>query len=246
AVEAGADVLMMPLDPPGAIDAICAAVESGRLTEARIQASLERIWRAKQRIFTLEILETDAHGHAWEQRPPAPIRLDDLAQPAALETAASILMQSAQFRGIVPKCESAGHNIIVVDDLIGCDTLNRKAPALVMPQQCGYTELTLVDGRCPIEPEAWIKANPAPALLQLFIRGNPFRGSAGLNQRAQDWFEALLHSGQLQGLALYGSPYILDTFLPLLPPTLPFGFAYGQMPMAQGIVLDRLLEGLPN
>jgi beta-glucosidase len=237
AVEAGADVLMMPVDPPGAIQAICDAVESGRIAPSRIQASLERIWRAKQKIFTLNIEETGAHQHAWEHRPPAPIRLDWLAQPQAQAAAAQILELSSQGRGTIPEAEGFARNIIVVDELIGCDTLNRRAPAIAIPQQHGYRTLYLIDNHCPTQPRD-LTTNPEPTLLQLFIRGNPFRGSAGLSKLARDWVDVLLESGQLKGLVIYGSPYILETFLPLLPPEMPYGFSYGQMPMAQAIILN--------
>lgn len=243
AVEAGADVLMMPVDPPGAIEAICEAVESGRIEPARIQASLERIWRAKQKIFTLEIEDSDAYNHAWEHRPPAPIRLDRLAQPDAQLAVSQILEQSAQGRGTIPNAEGFARNVIIVDELIGCDLLNRRAPAIVMPQQHGYSTLFLIDNHCPAQPDA-LAVSPEPTLLQLFIRGNPFRGSAGLSQLAQDWVDMLLKSRQLKGLMVYGSPYNLETFLPLLPPEIPYGFSYGQMPKAQAIALGaRFAQG---
>lgn len=240
AVEAGADVLMMPLDPPGAIQAICEAIESGRISADRIQASLERIWRAKQKIFTLEIAEQGTHHHDWEQRPPAPIQLDQLAQPGAQKAAAKILEKSSQFRGVIPAAEGFARNVIVVDDMIGCDFLNRKAPAITIPQLHGYQTLYLVDRHSPTQPYELVQANPEPTILQLFIRGNPFRGSAGLSQLAKDWFDALLKTGQLRGLVMYGSPYTLEMFLPLLPSETPYGFSYGQMPMAQAIVLQAL------
>ncbi len=241
AVEAGADVLMMPLDPPGAIQAICAAIESGRISADRILASLERIWRAKQKIFTLEVAEKGTHHHDWEQRPPAPIQLDKLAQPAAQQAAAKILEKSSQFRGVIHKAEGFARNVIVVDDLIGCDFLNRKAPAIAIPQLHGYQTLYLVDRHSPAQPYELVQANPEPTILQLFIRGNPFRGSAGLSQLAKDWFDALLQAGQLRGLVIYGSPYTLEMFVPLLPPEMPYGFSYGQMPMAQAIALQSLM-----
>lgn len=236
AVEAGADVLMMPADPPGAIQAICEAVETGRIAPSRIQASLERIWRAKQKIFTLSIEDSGTHHHAWEHRPPAPIRLDWLAQPPAQEAAAQILKQSSQGRGTIAEAEGFARNVIIVDELMGCDILNRRAPAIIIPQQHGYQTLYLIDNHSPAQPDA-LKTTPEPTLLQLFIRGNPFRGSAGLSQLARDWVDMLLESGQLKGLILYGSPYSLETFLPLLPPEVPYGFSYGQMPAAQAIVL---------
>jgi beta-glucosidase len=243
AIEAGADVLMMPLDPPGAIRAICEAVETERISADRIVASLERIWRAKQKIFTLDVAE-GTHHHDWEKQTPPPIQLDRLAQPAAQQAAAQILEKSSQFRGAIPKAEGFARNVIVVDDLVGCDFLNRKAPAIALPQLHGYQTLYLVDRHSPTQPYELVQAHPEPTILQLFIRGNPFRGSAGLSQLAKDWFDALLKTGQLKGLVMYGSPYTLETFLPLLPPQIPYGFSYGQMPMAQAIVLRSLMQGL--
>jgi beta-N-acetylhexosaminidase len=50
ALEAGADMLIMPPKPEEAIDAIVAAVKSGRLTRKRIDQSLVRILTAKARV----------------------------------------------------------------------------------------------------------------------------------------------------------------------------------------------------
>jgi beta-N-acetylhexosaminidase len=47
AIEAGADMLVLPPDVPAAFDAIKAAVAAGRITEARIDQSVRRILRAK-------------------------------------------------------------------------------------------------------------------------------------------------------------------------------------------------------
>ncbi len=50
AVAAGADVLLMPTDPQACIEAVEAAVKSGRISEERIDASVRRILAAKQRV----------------------------------------------------------------------------------------------------------------------------------------------------------------------------------------------------
>ncbi len=47
AVQAGADVLLMPPDVPAALNAVVAAVESGQIPQARIDASVRRILEAK-------------------------------------------------------------------------------------------------------------------------------------------------------------------------------------------------------
>src|SRR6266478_3186229 len=50
ALEAGADVLLMPPDPEAAIRAVVAAVRKGRLTTKRIEESAARVLAAKQSV----------------------------------------------------------------------------------------------------------------------------------------------------------------------------------------------------
>ena len=47
AVEAGADILLLPMDVDNTINSLVLAVENGRLSEERINQSVERIWKAK-------------------------------------------------------------------------------------------------------------------------------------------------------------------------------------------------------
>jgi beta-N-acetylhexosaminidase len=49
ALEAGADVLLMPSDVPGAIDAVVAGVQEGRFTVARVDSSVRRLLALKSR-----------------------------------------------------------------------------------------------------------------------------------------------------------------------------------------------------
>lgn len=128
-------------------------------------------------------------------------------------------------------------NLIVVDEVLGCDFLSKQASAIALPRLVGYTT-KLCDLHTPI---AAIDDGAQPTLLQLFIRGNPFRGSAGLTQVAQALTKKLLNSGNLQALVIYGSPYVLDRLLPSLPAEVPCVFSYGQMPAAQEIVMHKLL-----
>ena len=50
ALEAGADLLLMPTDPDAAVRAVVAAVQSGRLSHQRIHDSLVKILSAKERV----------------------------------------------------------------------------------------------------------------------------------------------------------------------------------------------------
>jgi len=235
AVEAGADILLMPVDPEGAIQAVCDAVATGRISPERIRASLERIWHAKLKVCS-------------PLAPPALFVASRLAQPSALSTAADILRQTQLVHGPVPlRAEKPDEsnplrNLIVVDNLLARDFLGQHTPAITFPTQMGYTTVLSDCHTPPYDPTL---AETCPTLLQLFIRGNPFRGSAGLTQGAQDWFQRLSQSGNLQALIIYGSPYVLEQFLPVLPPDIPCVFSYGQMPAAQKIALLTLF-GIQN
>ena len=77
-------------------------------------------------------------------------------------------------------------------------------------------------------------------LLQLFVRGNPFRGSAGGSEPWAEWIEELLGQGRLAGLVVYGSPYLWHSLRERLPAALPAAWSPGQMPRAQELALARI------
>ena len=241
AAEAGADVLLMPLDPEGAILAVCEAVTQGRIPISQIQESVKRIWSAKAKVGLL-VKEKEK---AVDSTSIESIDLSLLANPDARATAADILRDSLKFGGNLPLqlAKPAENqllrNLIVVDDVLGCEFLGNHTPAIALPEQFGY-ELQLIDDRTGAIAENTGAEHFSPTLLQIFIRGNCFRGSAGLTQAAQDWFKKLLKTGELQAVLIYGSPYVLEQFLPHLPPSLPYIFCFGQMPAAQSIALEVL------
>jgi beta-N-acetylhexosaminidase len=79
AIEAGADVLLMPPDPEQAISAVTAAVAEGRLSRQRIQESALRVLRAKVRLGLTRRKLVDLNAIA-----------DVLAAPEAAERAQQI------------------------------------------------------------------------------------------------------------------------------------------------------------
>jgi beta-glucosidase len=76
--------------------------------------------------------------------------------------------------------------------------------------------------------------------LQLFVRGNPFRGSADGLEAWPSLIRQLLAADRLAGLTVLGSPYLWQALRPLLPPDLPAAYSPGQMPLAQQEVLMAL------
>lgn len=237
ALEAGADVLLMPTDLEGSIQAVCEAVRTGRLSPQRIQASVERIFRAKQKVAAqLTILPESCH--AWEHVPP-PVQLGAIAQPQTRQLAEEITRASMQAHGRLSPCVGgAGQAIVMVDEVVQTGWLSPQAPAITLPAQHGYAPRLIDTAACSLRPGSLAIA---PTLLQIFSRGNPFRGMAGLSDLCLSWFRFLRDADCLAGVLVYGSPYTLDLLLPELPSGVPYGFSYGQMPEAQAVLLSTFL-----
>ena len=226
AVEAGADVLLMPPNPEITINAIYQAVKSGRLTESRLEESFTRIQQAKQKINSPVHSTSDT-------------LLTQLAQPAARETAAAILAASMQVSHnlplAIPKTEAT--NLILVDDLLNADFIARHTPAVVIPQKLGYRLRLVEQNNLPLSLDEC-----SDIFLQVFIRGNPFRGNAGLVPHTQVWLKNLLKTDSVQGLMVYGSPYVAQWLQTIISPHLPYIFCYGQMPLAQKIAWEKFFN----
>lgn len=240
AVEAGADVLMMPVDPTGAIQAICTAVQRGRISETQIIASLERIGQAKQKVCTLPLAGDSSH--AWEEFIAPPIHLEHIAQPATTATVQNILEASLRLHHPALShfdrlTQPPLRNLIMLDDALNCTFLNRQAPAILLPSKLGYALQIIDHATPPIDGDDMERAD---TLLQLFIRGNPFRSSTALLQRAEQWLKFLLKTDQIQAVVIYGSPYAAEQLITHLPPEIPYAFSYGQIPAAQTVALETL------
>ena len=239
ALEAGADLVLMPADADAAIAAIAEAVASGRLNVEQLEASAERRLQALERCAGPEAALAVADPEAAAQP----------NQVLALELVRATMETTGSSGAATPQ---AGINLIRLDSALAAAAavLPATAPALARPESRGWRTL-LLEARSPSPwgpdtdaPLAMERLGPGPVLLQLFVRGNPFRRSAG---SAEPWPAALRQlakAGRLAGLVVYGSPYLWEELSPLLPPGVPGVYSPGQMPLAQAEALQRLGSGL--
>ena len=215
AVEAGNDILLMPDNPEVAIASIYDAVQSGRISKERIHESLARIWQAKT-----QFLEAST-----------------AIAPNASSLVNSILQDSSCSNSTLSiDTKKDSRNAIVVDDVLNIPYLDINSPAIAIPQKFNY-QRQIVDSNTLDH----ILSDSRPTLLQVFIRGNPFRGNAGLTANTKQIYQRLL-SSKVEAVAIYGSPYVLQWFKTIMPDDLPWVFSYGQMPQAQAIALKTLLR----
>lgn len=232
AVKAGADILLMPVDAIATIQAVCAAVESGEISRDRIKESVQRIWTAKQKVCGI------------------PTDLSKLGNPENLEIAKAIATKAISVYSSLPNLQSGDSpkqiaanylNLLIVDDPLTCDEfLNLRSPAVLLPKNHAknhaYTRI-VADG---LTLENLNLERFSNIFIQIFSRGNPFRGNTNLHEKTQFLVTELVAKHKLEAIVVYGSPYALDSLLPLLTEEIPWGFAYSQQPESQSAVLQKL------
>ena len=227
ALEAGADLVLMPADARAALTAISAAVASGRLSRAQLEASADRRRRALSRV------RSDAAPALHEPD-------HDLAR--------TLLQLSLQRQGGTVSSPSTGGgiNLIRLETCLQAPQAVPQLPALELPTTWGFRPVLLE----PRSPRPWSDAPEAPlnlatlgdgpVLLQLFVRGNPFRGSSAASEPWAQAIVQLQELGRLAGLVVYGSPYLWQSLQSVLNPGIPAAYSPGQMPQAQTLALHSL------
>jgi beta-glucosidase len=227
ALEAGADLVLMPADARAALTAISAAVASGRLSRAQLEASADRRRRALSRV------RSDAAPALHEPD-------HDLAR--------TLLQLSLQRQGGTVSSPSTGGgiNLIRLETCLQAPQAVPQLPALELPTTWGFRPVLLE----PRSPRPWSDAPEAPlnlatlgdgpVLLQLFVRGNPFRGSSAASEPWAQAIVQLQQLGRLAGLVVYGSPYLWQSLQSVLDPGIPAAYSPGQMPQAQTLALHSL------
>jgi len=235
AFGAGADIILMPADADAAIDGLVTALANGRIAKERLEQSLAR-------------REQALAGLGAAPLEPVEVALDGLVSAAEQALSRELLELSLEPALTTPPALPGGPgvNLIRLDTALNCPFLPAMAPALLRPSAAGYGAC-LIEGRSPSpwsgDPQAPLALERLPAgpvLLQLFVRGNPFRGSAGGDEPWPAALAQLVAAGRLAGLAVYGSPYLWERLHPLVPAGIPAAFSPGQMPQAQAVLLERL------
>jgi beta-glucosidase len=228
ALEAGADLVLMPADARQAIAAITLAVHTGRLSLAQLEASAARRQRALSRCGA---------------EPPDPAG----AANADLQLCQELVSATLERQGAQLRLEGdRGVNLLRLDQALQAPFLPATAAALALPAAAGLQPLLMAAETASLwsgDPQAPLcleRLGEGPVLVQLFVRGNPFRGKAGPDEPWAAALDQLQRAGRLAGLAVYGSPYLWDSLRQTLPAAMPAAYSPGQMPLAQQAVLESL------
>ena len=140
-------------------------------------------------------------------------------------------------------------NLIRVDDIFSCSYLSNLSPGFQLPMERGYKNIIYH----PFGVNPWKNDNPKepldlerignrPILLQLFVRGNPFKGDPLLGEPWKLVVEQLQSKGLLTALIVYGSIYLWEELIVGLDSSIPSAISPGQMPEAQRKILNTFFK----
>jgi beta-N-acetylhexosaminidase len=206
AVEAGADVLLMPTDPEACIRAIAAAVEHNRISAARIDASAAKILTAKRAVglFRARFVDLDSLSDSLQDP-----KLDALAQTVA-ERAVTLVRDE---KHLFPMPAPEGSCVVILGERqfstrgeTFLRELSRRVPALT-----SY----IVD---PGVPEGLLSAIATDVshckqiYVAAFVTVAANRGSVALEGNLNSFMNALVHSTVPVALISLGNPYLLRDF----------------------------------
>ena len=262
AVLAGADVLLMPTDNFGAVDAVVDGVRAGRFTESRIDTSVRKLLAAKhemglhrQRIVDLQALRAIVGDSA-----------NQASARTAAERAITLVKDSLGLvpLGRMPRTARVVSITIAPRTDLGAGLafngeLTRAFPtlrALTLSPESQYGATTAGAGAA-VTGGTYV-ASPQPALFPASVE-NAMRAAQGADVvivssyfgassstaklAAPDGMAALINGLQNAGtkviLATFSNPYIATE----LPATSAYLIAWGGMPVSQRAAARALLGG---
>jgi beta-N-acetylhexosaminidase len=200
AIEAGADILLQPRDTRLAVNAIVEGVSSGRISRARIDASVRRILAAKERVnaATLDSVSADSL---------AALRTRHAALAAEIAGRSITLFRDAN--GSLPIAE--GDTIVSV--VIGDGSA--RAPGDAFDRALRRSGRVVETARVPSRARAADLERAADAALReqrviivsSYAQAAPGRGAVGIPPRVIDWVERLGARRQVIFIA-FGDPYV--------------------------------------
>ena len=217
ALEAGADVLLYPLDVREALDAVAEAVASGRITEGRIDRSVRRVLAAKARVGLHEERQVvlDAVDRTVGAR---------AHHAVAREVAERSLTLARDADHLVPLPPAARRILSITyaesDDLLAgrvFDDVLREADDHARGSNGRDRAIVSVraDARTtPQEIEA-MQDSAAQAdlvVVSMYVSPRNYKGSVAAEGAFSRFVEALAAGGTPTVVVSFGSPYLLGGF----------------------------------
>ena len=223
ALEAGVDVLLQPLDAHEAVDSVVAAVQAGRISEARLDASVRRVLQAKARAglhrartVPLEAVDEIVGTRANHQ--------------VAQRVAERSITLARDERNLVPLARGA--RILSVTYADAADLPAGRAFDRELARAGHAVRSVRVDPQTPPEAYARIAALADSAdvvLASAYVPPREHTGSVGARGGFPSFVTALAARGVRVAAVSFGSPYVITSY----PTALAYLLAWGGADVSQ-------------
>lgn len=237
AIEAGADVLLMPVDPDASIRAIQAAIVSGRLTRKRIDESAAKVMAAKQKLglfhggnsVKLDSISDDLQAD----------ELDHLAEHVA-ERAITLVKDD---RHLLPAPDGDGSCLVLLNEY----QFTPRGELLVRAVQRGLPSIKVyaTNSGMPDSVLSAVAADTAAHCKQIyaaaFVTVSANRGSVAMEGGLNAFLSQMVHGPVPVALFSLGNPYLMATF----PEVSTYAAVFSTAPSSEIAVARAILGEIP-
>ncbi len=235
AIQAGADVVLMPANPEQAIDAVVAAVRRGAVTRARIDQSVRRVLAAKVR------------AGLDRRRMVNPDRMmDELDAPEDLQKAQEVAERAVTLvrneGGLLPLRRSAKTCFLVMTESRGSQ--QGRAFAAEVRQRQPNAPVPVLDPlttQAELEEAGRTAAGCDATVVAAFVSVAAYRGNVALAGGYPGLLTQLIDSGKPVALVALGNPYLLRSF----PKVAAYVATYSTVQPSEGAAVKALFGEIP-
>jgi beta-N-acetylhexosaminidase len=203
-IAAGADIILTPESVPPAIDALEAAIASGRLAESRIDESVRRILRSKAAIG----LHRNAKPHAGLV---AAFSRTPYGQPIADSIAVeSVTYFKGGWSGLLPPTTT----LVQLSNFDGSESIDRAmkefAESLGVSVERELRQGATAQATATGATMNWLRGQEGdgPVVVALHLRLRSGRGSAGLTEDNENVLRTVFDLKRPTIVVLFGNPYV--------------------------------------
>ncbi len=208
AIEAGADVILMPASVPGAIDGIVAAVEGGRIPESRIDESVRRILRTKASLGLDTLRSVRVEGLKDVVGVPDHTQL---AEQVA-ERSITVLKND---RNLLPLAGTRSARVMSVtyrrsNDLLAGRTFNAQLRSVYPRLSTFELDRDSSDDRYE---DLWRRVSDhALVVVSTYVTAVSYQGSVAVPEELSAFIQRLGEAGVPHVVVSFGNPYLIRDF----------------------------------
>ena len=199
AIQAGADVLLMPTDPHAAIEAVVAAVHSGKISKKRLDDSVLRVLSAKAKVG----LNTQSTVDLEQV-------MEVLNSPESNVVAQAVADRSVTIvkNGTVPLSDPAKACYIALAE--ARNSVEGQVFAAEVKKRAPSAQVTIFDVTTP--PDEMLSAGCENTVVAAFVSVSAYKGNVSLGGSFPSLLERLIGSGKPVTLVALGNPYLLRNY----------------------------------